>query len=365
MAEQKSVVTKKQPSLSEWFRAIKHVDAEKLQREDVRKRDRLEVLRKKIGIDYDRVTSFPATDFYARTREVADFISAHGDDLCALRLVPHDATMPKLRTRGQTLIESLPWLREHDVELDQYVVEFVEHSDTAKWSTIFVVRDDAIFGELVPGLHFQLTQGNTDNGSYAFVRTKEGVWSWTRHDKEVEAHMADILQSLLVSDLSMRSELKAELNSTFTDEGYIKGYFETLLWPKGLVFIDYNRLLHHYLEPPMISLEDVLETGIKGTPAARGEARGRVSVVQVDSLDDLEFNDGDILVTDNTDVTYLPLMRRAGAIVTDRGGMLSHAAITSRELGVPCVVGCKDATTKLKTGDMVFVDATNGIISIL
>ena len=55
-------------------------------------------------------------------------------------------------------------------------------------------------------------------------------------------------------------------------------------------------------------------------------------------------------------------MRKAGAIVTDRGGMLSHAAITARELKIPCIVGCKDATKKLSDGDEVVVDATRGVV---
>ena len=69
---------------------------------------------------------------------------------------------------------------------------------------------------------------------------------------------------------------------------------------------------------------------------------------------------GDVLVTHMTAPDWVPLMRRAAAIVTDSGGMTCHAAIVSRELGIPCVVGTGDATTRLRDGEVVTVDATHG-----
>ena len=70
-----------------------------------------------------------------------------------------------------------------------------------------------------------------------------------------------------------------------------------------------------------------------------------------------ELVDGEVLVTHMTAPDWVPLMRRAAAIVTDSGGMTCHAAIVSRELGIPCVVGTADATTVLRDGELVTVDA--------
>jgi pyruvate,water dikinase len=72
--------------------------------------------------------------------------------------------------------------------------------------------------------------------------------------------------------------------------------------------------------------------------------------------------DGDVLVTHMTAPDWVPLMRRAAAIVTDSGGMTCHAAIVSRELGIPCIVGTQDATAKLRDGEVVTVDATRGTV---
>jgi pyruvate,water dikinase len=66
-----------------------------------------------------------------------------------------------------------------------------------------------------------------------------------------------------------------------------------------------------------------------------------------------------------TDPRYVPLMKKAGAIVTDAGGVLCHAAIVSRELKIPCVVGTKFATQVCKDGDVVEVDAERGIVTVV
>jgi len=101
---------------------------------------------------------------------------------------------------------------------------------------------------------------------------------------------------------------------------------------------------------------DVVTSGHRASP---GVVRGRVRIVS--SLDDLEkVGKGDILVTRMTNPDMVPYMKRAGAIVTEEGGATSHAAIVSRELGIPCIVGTGDAMSKLSDGMEVIVDATNG-----
>ena len=74
---------------------------------------------------------------------------------------------------------------------------------------------------------------------------------------------------------------------------------------------------------------------------------------------------GEILVAVTTNIGWTPLFPRAAAIVTDVGAPLSHAAIVARELGIPAVVGCGDATMRLRTGDRVLVDGGRGIVEIL
>jgi len=104
--------------------------------------------------------------------------------------------------------------------------------------------------------------------------------------------------------------------------------------------------------------------GIKGMPARAGQARGVVKII--DSKKDLpKMEKGNILVSRATSPELISAMKKAAAIITDEGGITCHAAIVSRELGIPCVVGTKIVTQVLKDGDKVEVDANRGIVKKL
>jgi pyruvate,water dikinase len=104
-------------------------------------------------------------------------------------------------------------------------------------------------------------------------------------------------------------------------------------------------------------LLDKKEAVLRGAAVGSSIATGRARVI-LDAKRIGEFRKGEILVTDMTDPDWEPIMKIASAIVTDKGGRTSHAAIVSRELGIPAVVGTEKATKKLKTGDSITVDTT-------
>jgi pyruvate,water dikinase len=104
------------------------------------------------------------------------------------------------------------------------------------------------------------------------------------------------------------------------------------------------------------------EVLVRGLPASPGIGIGVAKVLSDPKKDADKFNEGDVLVTKMTDPDWVPLMRKASAIVTDEGGMTSHAAIVSRELGIPAVVGTKEATKKIQSGMMVTVDGYRGVV---
>lgn len=111
-------------------------------------------------------------------------------------------------------------------------------------------------------------------------------------------------------------------------------------------------------------------TELRGVTAWAGTVRGTVRVLHANDVNKAQmmrdiFKQGDIFVTEMTQPNVMDIAKRAGAIVTDEGGLLSHAAIISREYRIPCVIRTKLATRLLKDGDMVEVDASNAIVTLL
>jgi pyruvate,water dikinase len=98
--------------------------------------------------------------------------------------------------------------------------------------------------------------------------------------------------------------------------------------------------------------------------ASPGRAEGIARVV-MDAADLAEVKEGEILITRVTAPSWGPVFDRIGAVVTDIGGMMSHAAIICREYGLPAVTGAGSATASIRTGDRVVVDGDAGTVTVL
>lgn len=128
---------------------------------------------------------------------------------------------------------------------------------------------------------------------------------------------------------------------------------------RGVVlhFVD-DKLVAEY-DYDEISKQFKADGKLVGSCACPGIVKGRCRIVRRPSD---TFLDGEILVTGMTTPDMVPLMKRASAIVTDAGGALCHAAIVSRELGVPCIVGTQVATNTFRDGEVLLVDAEKGVV---
>jgi pyruvate,water dikinase len=142
----------------------------------------------------------------------------------------------------------------------------------------------------------------------------------------------------------------------------IRGRFDPFQWAadpnhRSDIFDSHN--LVPISDSDNVGLED-----ITGSPGSAGWVEGVVR--RLDRPEDGDqLQEGEVLVTVQTDIAWTLLFPRTAAIVTDVGAPLSHAAIVARELGIPAVVGCGDATMRLKTGDQVIVDGGKGVVRIL
>lgn len=358
----KPVVNEHQPSITEWFAAIGEVAAsEAFRAEDNRKAERLEALYQAIGLPYERPERFSARELWDAGPAFAQILRERGDELCAIRLVPRREGLPKLRNRGLTIRDCYEsWFRKLNINPDHYDAYLCPHCDALEWSAIFVVKQEAIFGEIIRGMAVQLTHGETTNELYQF-RYDFCDWQWSSNDPAAASLAQRMVGQLKVPDAAVQRQLAVGLEATFVND-YLAGYFETTVWPGDQVyFIDYNRVLPSYIPTPA-PLTAITGAGLNGASAFAGIASGPVVLVHEKNLGTVAFPQGAVLVCDNTDVRFLPFMRRASAIVTNRGGILSHAAIIARELKIPCIIGTKTATHVLRTGDRVIVDATHGVV---
>ncbi|MFW9991420.1 MAG: PEP/pyruvate-binding domain-containing protein [Candidatus Odinarchaeota archaeon] len=175
----------------------------------------------------------------------------------------------------------------------------------------------------------------------------------------------DELVEVLCGDDSATSYIPArrETHAKYSDlpplPRWIRGRFDPFQWIN-----DPDRSNEIY--DPFLGEVSGVETSdtITGKPGSAGRVEGVVR--RIDNPEDgNQLQSGEILVTFTTNVGWTPLFPRAAAVVTDVGAALSHAAIVAREIGIPAVVGCINATIRLKTGDRVIVDGGQGIVKIL
>ena len=147
---------------------------------------------------------------------------------------------------------------------------------------------------------------------------------------------------------------KAELDNRINNSAYF--------CDKGNIYLETDKDKIAEIDKVLNKKEETKE--LRGTGVSLGSAVGKVFII-LSNNDFNKFKEDGVLVTSATRPDFVPIMKKACAIVTDEGGILSHAAIVSRELKKPCIVGTKIATKVLKDGDLVEVDANKGIVKII
>jgi phosphohistidine swiveling domain-containing protein len=180
----------------------------------------------------------------------------------------------------------------------------------------------------------------------------------------------------IITNISIKVGVEDKLVSCLTREE-LKDFFDKNIFPnrlelekrylKAILWSDKNgygfftgkdaEKIESFLYPSM-------PKEINGTPAFGGVVQGVVRIILNPSIYNV-FNEGDIIVAGMTRPDYLSIIKKSSAVVTDAGGILSHAAIIARELKKPCIIGTKIATKVLKDGDLVEVDADNGVVKII
>lgn len=266
--------------------------------------------------------------------------------------------------RGQSVNDAYAWFKEQTIDPGAYRADFIPHPHNYSWATIFVVNKYGMQGEIIYGGHHQLTQGFHDIARPHIFHYDFKDWTIYPDEPKAIEYLKTLANYLHVPNQQTRAKLTTELDASFSND-YLNGYFETTDSEFGTWFIDYNQTLGKMYEDLNITQPTTQENAIvQGQVGCAGKAEGIVQIVDPDDLAQ-ELPANSVLVCGVTTPDYIPLMQQAVAVVTDQGGILSHAAIIARELGKPCIVGTMDATSKLKSGQKVKVDGTSGSVILL
>ena len=216
--------------------------------------------------------------------------------------------------------------------------------------------------------------------------------AWSRENARLrEALRADVVETLdmyryLMLEVGRR--LLQEHKLAELEDLFFLSYEELRAWLEGghsgasfRSLVAYRRALHqtfdacpappdtfvlvHDRTAPMASPRPASQSRVlRGLPGAAGVVEGRARVLH-QLRDELPLEPGEILVTPHTDVGWTPLFLVAAAVVTDRGGPLSHSCVVAREYGIPAVVGVSEATAVIESGDLIRVDGFAGSVEII
>ncbi|MFC2005075.1 phosphoenolpyruvate synthase, partial [Chloroflexota bacterium] len=183
---------------------------------------------------------------------------------------------------------------------------------------------------------------------------KEGVTGKEDNIKVVLTPEEQAGQKITDDDIILLAKIGKQLEDHYQ-------FPQDVEWAKenGEIFIVQTRPVTTIREAVEDTREVIAPVLLSGSPASPGIASGPVKIVPDPSQID-KVMEGDILVAEMTTPDFVPAMKRAAAILTDRGGRTAHAAIVSRELGIPCIVGSEKSTATLKDGQVITVDGSEG-----
>jgi pyruvate,water dikinase len=233
-------------------------------------------------------------------------------------------------------------------------------SDIIVIEAVFGLGEAIVSGEITPDLYIvskeklKILKLKTVNQEVQLVKNPDAQ----ARETNIWAPIPASIQSkpkLSESEITKLAELGKQIEDHYK-------FPQDIEWAKedGKIFILQTRPVTTIREKTEVEPEIANPVLLSGEKASPGIASGPARIVRASQIDKVKT--GDVLVAEMTTPDFVPAMKRAVAIVTNRGGRTAHAAIVSRELGIPCVVGTEKATTTLKNGQIITVDGSHGKI---
>jgi pyruvate,water dikinase len=217
------------------------------------------------------------------------------------------------------------------------------------------------------GLGETIVQGRVEPDRYVVDKNTGKILEKHIGEKNIE-RIRDTITSITIERQVNKKKIKEQVltdNEAITIAAYCKKIEQHYNHPQDIEWAIERGKIYILQTRAVTTLEEKKTEAVQGTPilegygASPGVASGIVKIVH--NLNELEkIQKGDVLVTEMTNPDFVVAMEKSSAIVTNAGGSTCHAAIVSRELGIPCIVGTKKATEVLEEGKKITVDATHG-----
>lgn len=332
-------------SLTEWYQQLWIKNTEKLSQEDNSKRKRLSELNRFIEIPFDTPVSFELQDIVNNDAAFQNYLTNHDDNLCALRLIPKNSKDTKKRIRGLTVREAVEdWLPKQNLIPEKYTADIVPHSDNVLWSCIFVVTETKIYGEILKGSHHLLTQALTEkNQTHIHFEYDFQKITLSEDNPEAKQHIQDFIQYIHIKNSETQKQIQDNFDAKFTGD-YLQGYFETVMTQEyGIWFIDWNREL---IQDINLSLET--DFNIASPWDAREIEKTLCNNIELCSKKD-------IFICDSLHPKYIRYLQTIWGVISNKWGILSHAAIVCRELGIPYII-MPDLDLDASNGKIIYID---------
>ncbi len=303
----------------------------------------------------ENVTHYEPLFYYQKDLGAAIYYDMNNDDTALIPMINLFKNKPSL----------MKLIADDYKKAVQKARELLKNPQTSDWEKMYELNRQ----ELLPPLSIFMSLSNVDEPEL------EAVMQIARSTRDYDDKILYELGEIMFQMVAERFQLGSEFAGLLTHEEISKDQApskETLqrradhwilldgqLYDHFFTFDDFCQ--EHNLE--IIETQE-LSDDIEGKVAQSGIARGRVKIVHlISQLNKVEK--GDILVSPMTTPDFMPAIYKASALITDEGSLLCHAAIVSRELGIPCIIGTKIATSVLKDGMEVEVDAEKGVVKIL
>lgn len=258
------------------------------------------------------------------------------------------------------------------------VKELLSHADLNKEGIIKIISDNSTrleeFKQKIKALESELNFDEREKKLVQFI----DYFTFFQDERKAISLQANYYSDQFIRELARRSNSDYDLIKFLTPQEYgdlldgkldseifneRKKHFSLLFWETGLEILQGEESKKKEEELlGKVEAENISE--FEGTRAMGGRVVGKVrKIMHLEEMDTIQ--DGEILVTSMTTPDFIGAMKKAMALITDQGGVTCHAAVISRELNIPCVIGTKIATRVLNTGDLVEVRANHGLVKIL